>query len=113
MNKRVGLLLLILLMAPHALRTPFAAAHQRSKGVVGSRQVVIINNCGRVVEFGVGTPWGWGPGQLNSGDDVTLNNVTLIRVAGKCYRLEFTNRYELRWNAQNNQAYVVRLVTRK
>lgn len=113
MNKRVGRFLLPLLLMSLLLQTPTAASGQRSRGVIGRRQVLIINNSGRPLRFEVRTPWGRWPYGLHAGGDIILENVKLIRVAGTEYSLEFKNRYVLLWDEQGGRAYVRRLVISK
>lgn len=113
MNKRIGRFLLPLLMMPLLLQPPAAASGQRSKGVIGGRQVLIINDSGRSLRFEARTPWGPMPCGLRAGGNVILENVKLIRVAGTNYSLEFKNRYVLLWDEQGGRAYVMRLVMSK
>jgi hypothetical protein len=86
---------------------------QRSQGVIGRRQVLIINNSGRPLRFEARTPWSRRPCWLHAGGDIILENVKLIRVAGADYSLEFKNRYVLLWDEQGGRAYVRRLVMGK
>ena len=113
MNKCVGRFLLPLLMTSLLLQTPTAASGQRSKGVIGRRQVLIINNSGRSLRFEARTRWSRWPCGLHAGDDVILENVKLIQVAGTDYSLEFKSRYVLLWDEQGGRAYVRRLVMSK
>jgi hypothetical protein len=102
--------MLPLLMMSSLLLTPTAASGQRSRGVIGRRQVLIINNSGRSLRFEARTPWGRWLCGLQDGDDVTLENVKLIQVAGTTYSLEFKSRYVLLWDEQGRRAYVRRVV---
>jgi hypothetical protein len=113
MNKRVGRFLFPLLMTALLLQPLTSASGQRSKGVIGRHQVLIINNSGRALGVEAWMPSGRWNFQLNDGGDVILENVKLIRVAGTDYSLEFKNRYALRWDEQGRRAYVVRLVMSK
>jgi hypothetical protein len=110
MNKRVGRFVLPLLIAALLLQSPTAALGQRSKGVIGRHQVLIINNSGRPLDVEAQTPWGCRRFRLYAEGDVTLENVKLIRVSGTNYLLAFKNRYALHWDEQKGRAYVSRLV---
>jgi len=110
MNKRVRRFLFLLLFASLSLQSLTVASGQRSKGVIGRHQVLIINNSSRQLGFEAMTPRGRLNCQLVAGDDVVLENVKLIRVAGTEYSLEFKNRYALLWDAQGARPYVRRLV---
>lgn len=112
MNKCVGRFLRPLLMTSLFLQ-PLTASGQRSKTLIGRRQVLIINNSGRPLAFEAWTPWGCWRFQLRAEGDVVLENVKLIRVAGTEYSLEFKNRYALLWDEQRRRAYVGRLVMGK
>ena len=113
MNKRVGLFLLPFLMTTLLLQPPMAASGQRSKGVIGRHEVLIINNSGRPLGVEARTPWSRWRFQLHAGGDVILENVKLIRVAGTDYSLEFKSRYVLLWDEQGGRAYVKKLVLSK
>ena len=113
MNKRVRRFLLLLLITSLLFESPLAASGQRSKGVIGRHQVLIINDSSRRLGFEARTPWGRWNYQLQAGGDVILENVKLIRVAGTDYSLEFKNRYALLWDEQGGRAYVKRLVAGK
>ena len=112
MNKCVGRFLLPLLMAL-LLQPTMTATGQRSKGVIGRHQVLIINNSGRPLGFEAQTPWSCWRYRIHDGGDVILENVKLIRVGGADYSLEFKNRYVLLWDEQEGRAYLRRLVKNK
>lgn len=114
MTKRVRRFLLLLLIMSLLLQPPAAASAQRSRGLmIGRRQVLIINDSSKRLGFEARTPWRSWNCQLRAGDDVVLENVKLIRVAGTDYSLEFKNRYALLWDEQGGRPYVKRLVAGK
>ena len=113
MNKRVGRFLLPLLMTALLFQSPMVASGQRPKGLLGRKQVLIINNSGRLLEVEARTDSSRWRFQLPADGDVILEKVKLIKVGGTDYSLEFKNRYALRWDEQGARPYVVRLVMSK
>ena len=112
MNKHIRRLLLPLVLTTLLLQFSRPISGQRSKGIVGRREVLIINNSGRRLWIEAWTPRSYQQFPLHAEGDVTLKDVKVIRVAGTAYSLEFKNRYSLLWDEQNARAYVMRLVTK-
>jgi hypothetical protein len=90
-----------------------ATSGQRSRGLIGSREVLIINNSGRLLWVEARTSVSGRYFQVRAGGDVILENVRVIRVGGTDYLLEFKNRYALLWDEQSSHPYVCKLVMSK
>ncbi|HKU76750.1 MAG TPA: hypothetical protein VJR02_22765 [Pyrinomonadaceae bacterium] len=113
MNKHIGRFLLPpLVLITLLLQFSISISGQRSKGIIGRHEVLVINNSGRLLWIEAWTPRSYRRFPLPAEDDVILESVKVIRVAGTAYSLNFKNRYTLLWDEQGARPYVMRLDTK-